>query len=140
MEPVLCPVHALKVFALPCPSNRATLKAPRRCMQTTTLIIMCKATTPLRGVPVALFLTDSLGGCEVLKASKPKRSENAFNMYVSHQIFHPKDCQYWRNAAKIKIVFEKSNILIRKSYEIPLLLYEIIRLWGRHQKRRTSFL
>ena len=39
--------------------------------------------TPLRGVPVALFLTDSLGGCEVLKASKPKRSENAFCMYVS---------------------------------------------------------
>ena len=36
-----------------------------------------------RGVPVALALTDSLGGCEVLKASNPKRSENAFCMYVS---------------------------------------------------------
>ena len=31
-----------------------------------------------RGVPVALVLTDNLGGCEVLKASNPKRSENAF--------------------------------------------------------------
>jgi hypothetical protein len=41
-------------------------------------------TTPLRGVPVALALTDSLGGCEVLKASNPKRSENAFSMYVSN--------------------------------------------------------
>ena len=32
VEPVLCPVYILKALALPCPSNRATLKAPRRCI------------------------------------------------------------------------------------------------------------
>ena len=55
------------------PSNA---EAPRRCI----MIIhqMNYIILHPRGVPVALVLTDSLGGCEVLKASNPKRSENAF--------------------------------------------------------------
>jgi len=31
---------------------------------------------------------------------------------------------FWKDIAKIDNVFEKSKILGRKSYEIPLLMYE----------------
>ena len=69
-------------------------------------IIMYAHTTPSRDVPVALFLTDSLGGCEVLKASKPKRSENAFSMYVSHlHAITPRGYQHSERRCKYSDLF-----------------------------------
>lgn len=63
--------HILKALALPCPSNRATKKAPRNANKATTYIIYiddgCNIYTS-RGVPVALFLTDiefaRFSGCQ----------------------------------------------------------------------------
>ena len=43
-----------------------------------------------------------LGGCEVLKASKPKRPENAFIMYVSCHSDHLKGSQCLEERLQIK--------------------------------------
>ena len=61
---------------------------------------------------MALILTDSLGGCEVLKASNPKRSENAFYMYVSHLLRFPLGLSaFSRTLAKIDNIFELTKEL-----------------------------
>ena len=71
--------------------------------------------TSSRGVPVALVLTDSLGGCEVLKASNPKRSENAFSMYVSlPPVITLGLSAFGKDTAKIKIIIQYSKFLRKK--------------------------
>ena len=54
-------------------------------------------TTPSKGVLVALFFDGQFENCEVLKASKPKRSENAFHIYVCL----PSPTRLWASAENI---------------------------------------
>ena len=82
VEPVLCPVHILKALALPCLSNRATLKAPRRCIYHSPPCVDGYNNYTSRGVPVALVLTSSLNLRDSQNV-KPKAFRKRLCMYVS---------------------------------------------------------
>ncbi len=89
VEPDLCPVHALKVFALPCLSKPSNAESPTP-MYVSWHIKKCAKGTTSQGAFPLLCFWQAVGSCEVLKASKPKRSENAFSMYVSRRSDYPR--------------------------------------------------
>ena len=46
--------------------------------------------------------------------SKPKRPENAFNMYVSRRTYHPKGFSIQRNICKDKLFYENKQAFHEK--------------------------
>ena len=114
-------VPRVEAFALPYQSKRATLKAPRKCIyrlfhkiQSTHRnghsILKGMYIIHPRGVPVALFLTNSLN-LRSSNTSKPKRTVTPF-MYMCLPK-HPthKGFQQGLDYAKIIIVLVSTNFL-----------------------------
>ena len=114
-------VPRVEAFALPCQPKRATLKAPRKCIyrlfhkiQSTHRnghsILKGMYIIHPRGVPVALFLTNSLN-LRSSNTSKPKRTVTPF-MYMCLPK-HPthKGFQQGLDYAKIIIVLVSTNFL-----------------------------
>ena len=73
------------------PSNA---ESPTLMYVMTHYIIMCTNTTPPRGVPVALFLTDKWK-LRSSQSVKPKAFRKRLCMYVSHLTDYPRGFQHW---------------------------------------------
>ena len=86
--------HAIKALALPDKSKRATPKAPRQCKYIESTLddeqwnrpkpMRAVYNTPHEAFSVALFLT-CRWICEILIASKPKRTKTPFTICMSAQ-------------------------------------------------------
>ena len=155
MEPVLCPFHCIKAFALPCLSKRATLKAPRCVFICPCKIQLWKSQpyivaykdTPW-DVSVALFLTSSLK----LRSSytvKTKASSNAFNICVSVPLATLRGFQQKLDEAKLIIFLHPCKKLWKKiiwdfmiSVRVRTQVKKVsddVRKWGRQESCIVSW-
>ena len=106
MEPVLCPVPRFEGLRITLIVQTEQRRKPHVEVYTYNSKELNISIQQLKGRSRCFVFDYQLGGCEVLKASKPKRSENAFNMYAFLRSETPKEFQHSEEYLQIKDILK----------------------------------